>query len=61
MSVKKIEVVLEKEVMFEVKNEVMDKEVMISNKMIEEIEVSDNKKVMMILEEVKSILIDLLM
>lgn len=55
MSFKKIEVVLEKEVMFEVKNEVMDKEVMISSEMIEEIEVSDNKEFMMILEEEKSI------
>lgn len=54
MSFKKIEVVLEKEVMFEVKNEVMDKEVMISSKMIDEIEVSDNKEFMMILEEEKS-------
>lgn len=61
MSVKKIEVVFEKEVMFEVKNEAVEKEVMISSKMIEEIKVSDNKEFIMILEEVKSILIDLLM
>lgn len=56
MSVKKIEVVFEKEVMFEVKNKVVEKEVMISSKMIEEVkEGVDNKKVIMFLEEEKSV------